>query len=299
MSIFVGLDCGGSSSRVIAVDSAGAILFQGQSGAANLLSTPENRIRKNLGHATNSCPEADFVCGCFAGLINDNVRSRGIAILSDYFPKAVLRAEPDYSAALYASPEADICVISGTGSLVCSRSQGKIVKSGGRGYILGDEGSGFQFGRDALLHFLNRPSDSSPNLKKTIQEIVGSLEESDIITAVYRAPSPATILAKIAKAVGQDALAKEPYALTSIKKNLTDLTRVVSGHISKHHPTAKNLSITLAGGIWKAGAAYKSNFQTLLESEMPGIEFDIQKLTKPPLYGAVELAKELTHGNRI
>src|SRR5687768_11645928 len=137
MSVFVGLDCGGSSSRVLAVDFDGNIVFQGQSGAANLASTPENRLRRNLSHATDGCPHADYVCGCFAGLVSDDLRRRGEDHLKSLFPRAEVRAEPDYTAALYASPPGtDVCVIAGTGSLVCSRGADGILKSGGMGYIL-------------------------------------------------------------------------------------------------------------------------------------------------------------------
>lgn len=294
----MGLDCGGSSSRVLAVDESGKILFQGQSGAANLVSTPEGRLRKNLGNATKGCPVPDYVCGCFAGLINDSVRDRGIGILRDTFPDSrMFRAEPDYTAALFASEEADICVIAGTGSLICSRENGKIVKSGGRGYILGDEGSGFCFGRDVLLTYLHQPNLVSDSAKKSIEEVFGTLEETTIITGVYKAPSPATILARLVKALGHDATEGRPYAVDSVNRHTTELATIFVQHVQEHHRSSKNLSVSLSGGVWKSAGLFKETFRKVLERELPNIEFDIRRLTKPPLYGAVELAKEMNHGN--
>ena len=298
MSVYVGLDCGGSSSRVLAVDESGKILFQGQSGAANLVSTPEGRLRRNLGNATNGCPVPDFVCGCFAGLINDHVRDRGLIILQDTFPEtAHFRAEPDYTAALFASEEADVCVIAGTGSLICSRINGEIVKSGGRGYILGDEGSGYYFGRDVLLTFLNEPDLISNSALRSIQEVFGSTEETTIVTGVYKAPSPATILARLVKALGHDAAEGRPYAVASVKKNTTELASLFVNHVKSHHSQAERLSVSLSGGVWKAAAIFKETFRDVLIRELPEIDFDIRRLTKPPLYGAVELAKEMNNGN--
>lgn len=298
MSVYVGLDCGGSSSRVLAMDDEGNILFQGQSGAANLVSTPEGRLRRNLTNASKGCPEPDFVCGCFAGLISPQTRERGIGILRDTFGvPATFRAEPDYTAALYASPEADICVISGTGSLVCSRTQGKIVKSGGRGYILGDEGSGYSFGRDALMHYLHHPEQSTPYLRDQIADVFGSLDESVLVTGVYKAPSPATILARLVKALGHDAADGQEYAMMSVQKHMGDLAKLVARHTRLHHPEAKALSISLAGGVWKASAQFKDTFLTHLHAELPNVEWEMHRLLRPPLYGAVELAKELNHGN--
>lgn len=298
MSVYVGLDCGGSSSRVLAMDDDGNILFQGQSGAANLVSTPEGRLRRNLTNAAKGCPKPDFVCGCFAGLISPQTHERGIGILEDTFGvPATFRAEPDYTAALYASPEADVCVISGTGSLVCSRNNGKIVKSGGRGYILGDEGSGFSFGRDALMHFLMNPEQSTKYLRDQIEDVFGSLDESVLVTGVYKAPSPATILARLVKAVGHDAADGQEYAIQSVQKHMSDLARLVARHTRRHHADASSLSISLAGGVWKASAQFKEAFLLHLGNELPNVEWEMHRLLRPPLYGAVELAKELNHGN--
>jgi glucosamine kinase len=298
MSVYVGLDCGGSSSRILAVDDTGKILFQGQSGAANLVSTPEGRLRKNLGNAANGCPVPDFVCGCFAGLINDNVRTRGLNILRDTFPESTnFRAEPDYTAALFASEDADVCVIAGTGSLICSREDGRIVKSGGRGYILGDEGSGYYFGRDVLMTFLKNPDEISNSALRSIQEVFGSTEETIIITGVYKAPSPATILARLVKALGHDAAEGRPYAVASVRNHTTELANLFVRHVGEHHPSATRLSVSLSGGVWKAAAIFKDTFREVLENSLPSVEFDIRRLTKPPLYGAVELAKEMNNGN--
>lgn len=298
MAVFVGLDCGGSSSRVLAVGSEpDDILYQGQSGAANLVSTPESRIRRNLTHAIKDCPQPDYVCGCFAGLINEQIRDKAIGLLREFFPEAELRAEPDYTAALYAAPGTDLCVIAGTGSLVCSRANGKIVKSGGRGYILGDEGSGYYFGRDALVQFLNRRSEASPYLVNTVQEVFGSLDEPDIVAAVYRGPSPATVLAKLARAVGNDAAMGHDYALQSIERNMDALAKVIVGHILQFHTDQQEVRITLSGGVWKAGNHFKITLEEKLAEYLPKRELHISKLTKPPLRGAVELAREMNHGN--
>ena len=298
MSVYVGLDCGGSSSRVLAVDETGKILFQGQSGAANLVSTPEGRLRRNLGNASNGCPVPDFVCGCFAGLINDNVRSRGLTILQDTFPETTsFRAEPDYTAALFAAEDADICVIAGTGSLICSREAGRIVKSGGRGYILGDEGSGFSFGRDVLMTYLKDPNMISNSALRSIQEVFGSTEETAIVTGVYKAPSPATILARLVKALGHDAAEGRPYAVHSVKNHTSQLADLFVAHVQEHHPLATQLTVSLSGGVWKAAAIFKETFRDVIKEALPNVEFDIRRLTKPPLYGAVELAKEMNNGN--
>lgn len=298
MSVYVGLDCGGSSSRVLATDENGNVLFQGQAGAANLLSTPEPRLRKNLSFAIQGCPRADYVCGCFAGLINQEVREKGEEILRGLFVNAAVRAEPDYTAALYASaPETDLCVIAGTGSLVCSRKDGGVVKSGGRGYILGDFGSGFQFGRDALIHYLDGPQQASPSLRRAVTELFGTDEEGAIVAAVYRSSTPAGLLGKLAKVVGNDARNGEKYAIASVDKHMAQLVEVVRRHIHEYIPSADNLHVSLAGGVWKVAAIFRDQFGQMLGNAFPEREVTTYRIARPPLYGAVELAKELRIGH--
>lgn len=295
MSVFVGLDCGGSSSRVLAIDSLGSVVYQGQSGAANLATTPEARLRKNLQSATNGCPTADFVCGCFAGLISDETGTRGTSLLRQLFPGAAVRAEPDYTAALYASdPETHICVVSGTGSLVCSRQNGIIHKSGGRGYILGDQGSGYQFGRDALVAFMDAPEKASEGLKSAVVDLFGTIEEGAIVSAVYRTGTPASILAKLAKVVGSDARLGISYATQSVIRNVTALAEVVAQHVEDFIEPGNILNVSLAGGVWKGPSVFRDEFEVVLQTMMSNRVVKTTRINKAPLHGAVEIAREMS-----
>lgn len=298
MSVYVGLDCGGSSSRVLAVDETGTIVFQGQSGAANLVSTPEARLKRNLINATRGCDRADFVCGCFAGLVGDETRAQAEGLLRQMFPGSNVRAEPDYTAAFYSSPpETDVCVIAGTGSLVCSKGENGVVKSGGRGYILGDFGSGFHYGRDALIHFLDNPKTASQSLINAVLEVFGTDLESKVVSAVYKSGSAPQVLGRLARVLGTDATAGEAYALASLDRNTRALTNVVREHVSRYLNPSPKLSVSLAGGLWKGAPIFRTRFQELLEEQLPGVELTVTRIAKPPLYGALELAKELRIGN--
>lgn len=298
MGVIVGLDCGGSSSRVLAVDRSDSVVFQGQSGAANLVSTPESRLRRNLRHATDGCPKADFVCACFAGLVGDETREQALDVLREIFPAARLRVEPDYVAALYAAERGDdLCVISGTGSLVCSRTPKGIVKSGGRGYILGDYGSGFHYGRDALVHFLDHPDRASDALRQEIQRLFHSDVEGVIVTQVYRSSPPSTLLAKLVKALGSDAKAGEGYALESIARNTRALVSTIKRHVERFEIRNRSLSISLAGGVWQAGPSFKEELETQLKEQFRDRIVTVHRITRPPVQGAVRLAKEMSIGN--
>lgn len=282
----------------MALDQNGQVIHQGQAGSANLVSTPERRLRSNLLQATRECDQADFICGCFAGLLTENDRHRAESYLSALYPQARVNAEPDYAAAFSASDEGtDICVIAGTGSLVCSRIEGRMVKSGGRGYMLGDEGSAFHFGRDALLNYFRSPKEVSDHMKEALLKQFDSLEEGSIVSRLYQLPSPQSSLAKLAKALGADAKEGRTYALASIDKQMETLAAVVTEHAARHFGAAESLKVTLAGGLWQNAAQFRDAFTRKLEEKLPKMNLEVHRIVKPPVYGAVMLAKEMAYVN--
>ncbi len=56
-----------------------------------------------------------------------------------------------------------VALIAGTGSFAFGRGEGdRVVRAGGWGYLLGDEGSGFAMGQEALLRCLPSGRWSGP-----------------------------------------------------------------------------------------------------------------------------------------
>jgi len=298
MAVAIGLDCGGSNSRALAVDSNGNQIFNGNSGAANLASTPLPRLRRNLTNCLSGAPKADFICGCFAGQISEETRLLGESILAEIQPGAKIKVLPDYAAALQAAPAGtDLLVISGTGSLVCSRIGDQYHKSGGGGYILGDEGSGYRFGRRVLAEFMHRPNESSESVRKLVQQTFGTLHVQDVVLAVYRASTPASIIAKLAKGLAQDAADGMEYAMQGIVAEFSELAMITRHHINEHFGDRRSIQLCLSGGVWKLGAAFRSEFERQLSMVTPDLDLTIVRIERPPLMGAVELARELGNGN--
>jgi N-acetylglucosamine kinase-like BadF-type ATPase len=293
MGLVVGLDCGGSSTRLVAIDEAGRTRFQGQSGAANLASTPEGRVRRNLEQAAKGCPAPECVCGCFAGLVDVETRKRGEEILHRIFPRARVRAVPDYYAALYSSPsESDVTVIAGTGSLVCSAVGDAVVKSGGRGYLLGDEGSASRYGRRALVAFLEAPHDASEPLRHAVHQTFSTLEEGALVSHLYRSGAPASLLAKLARAAGADAREGILYAAAALEEETSALVRIVLRHLERHRAEKSDWTICLAGGLWKGPAVFRETFERIVRREALR-PVTVVRPERPPISGALQLAERM------
>ena len=147
-AVVVGIDAGGSSARARAVR-RGVPVFEGSGGPGNPLMGGPQTIRASYWAALDGCPAATRVAACVSGGGAEAPRAQIAALLTDRFPGAEVHVAPDYVAAfLAAAPDSDLCIVAGTGSVVCSRAaDGSFPISGGRGWILGDHGGAARLGR--------------------------------------------------------------------------------------------------------------------------------------------------------
>lgn len=160
-TLYLGVEGGATLTTGVLVDPDGAEVARRTGGPANLHSVGGEAARDAV---------AELVCGllgdagvgwggvassalCMAGLRRESDRERWREIAERVGIPSPLRLTHDAAAALAAgSPSgAGILVICGTGSLVYGRREdGREHRVGGRGPLLGDEGSGFDIGHRAL-----------------------------------------------------------------------------------------------------------------------------------------------------
>ena len=290
----LGIDCGGSATQAVLVD-GGKPVWTGAGGPANVSSLPLGLLRESVEAAIDGCPSPRAVCGAFAGLVTNSQKQGVEGFLRDLFPEAEVAAVPDFEAALVAcGGGTDVCVLAGTGSLVCSFGHdGRLFRSGGKGHLLGDEGSAFQYGRDALLHFLEGPPDDvSDTLRRAIQDSFGSLRKPEILAKLYGTPQASRLLAGLFSAFADDAENQAIYALKSLRIQSAKLSHVVSIHLRQYHPSLKAVKIGCQGGVWTRRVICKPFTQQL------GIwcrvsEIDVDFDLPAPVYGAAEIAGRL------
>jgi len=294
MPVFLGLDCGGSTTRALASEGGLKPVFRGSSGAGNLCSVPQARLLQNLRSACKGAPKPDFVCGCFAGLLAEKHKNLAIGLLTQLFPRAHVRAEPDYLAALRASPRGtDLCVIAGTGAIVCSMESGDVQRTGGRGYILGDHGSAFRCGRDALVAYLNHPQAVGQAMKDAIFEMFDSLEEPVIVESVYRSRSVPARLAKLSPVLQKEHDDGREYARAVVEFNMGELARVTAAHLDRFRPKAQSANVCLVGGVWHAGSMSESAYRKAVKALKPSVAFTFTPIAHPPVHGALQIALEM------
>lgn len=294
MPFHLGIDSGGTSTRAMLVNEAGQVLFTGQAGSANFTTSPPRLVRQNLEKATAGCPEPDTVCLCAAGILTKANFLQAGDLLAELFPKAKHRVTPDYYAA-YASfdPPVCVCVISGTGSVVCSSGEHGVAKSGGGGFAIGDDGSAFRFGRAALRHFLDDPDECSCRVLQAIEKRFGTTEPAEVIAKVYGGRTVASQVAKFARPLAKDAADGLPYATEALRSEFQALASIVAGHVHRFLPPKTPLSVGLSGGLWEISLLFQRSFEQELGQALPQRELQVRRPSKPPVYGAAKLAMNL------
>ncbi len=159
--VVLGIDAGGSKTRALVASPDGQVIGSGEAGPANYQSTGQAAAFQALAQAVGQALETARIdiqqvaslCLGAAGIDRpeDFAVFQGWAVQA--FPRARLHLANDAQIVLAAgTPEGwGLVIISGTGSIAYGRTaQGAIARAGGWGYLLGDEGSGYSIGLQAL-----------------------------------------------------------------------------------------------------------------------------------------------------
>lgn len=277
-----GLDGGGTHTRILVTDGITPV-FEFTAGPTNWSSTAPAELESALRELAENAPPIESVAGCFAGLLTDSQATEAKLLIAEIFKTPRCVAVPDYAAALRACDDPNaLLVISGTGSLVASRTgTGSLVKSGGGGPMLGDDGSGFALGRLAIQKWIYR-EPMSELMALALFGFFGTEKCDDAVAQLYKLPRPATEIARLGGALAE---LGTPEMSTLLIGQMQALARVVTNHIAQFHfdgaPT-----VYRAGGFWNSSSLLISSFDS---------ELGVRSLPvpNPPVFGAVALAGDL------
>lgn len=157
MPVLLGVDAGGTSTRALACDEAGAVLGRSQAGGANLRSSlgePEANLRAAIaGCLRGRAPDA--VCVGLAGV--QARRDEAVALVERACAAAGVTAHPmvvtDLEIAfrsVSSSPRGRL-LLAGTGAIAAGFDDWQpVARRDGLGWLLGDTGSGVWLGRRVL-----------------------------------------------------------------------------------------------------------------------------------------------------
>ena len=287
----IGIDGGGTKTRVAVCAPDGTLLRRETLGAFNLSAIGEDGFRRRTEEILALCGD---MRGCGAICV-------GGAGVSGAAAGEILRAElaahgfagklllcGDHEIALAGAMQTPGCVlIAGTGSVCYGKNAaGETFRCGGGGHIIDDPGSGYTLGRDALAAALRSEDGrlSENALHAAVMDAVGGHDIQGIFDFVYFSRRGKSDIAALAPLVLRCAEQEDAVSLAILRRGATELARLVSA-VTGRLGLDKKSPCALAGGLLAENNIYR---RTVCEALAP-----FCRPAKPEhgaLFGAVQLA---------
>ncbi|MBQ2848369.1 MAG: hypothetical protein IJE74_08965 [Clostridia bacterium] len=173
-------------------------------------------------------------------------------------------------------------VIMGTGVVAYTRSDEKLYRTGGRGYMIDKGGSGFHFGSDALnsaFEFIDGRGGSETVLKLVEKRLGKKLEAS--VAEIYS--GGVAYVASFAPAVFEAYGLGDSEALKIIDRNAHEAAKIING---VRKPLRNSYDkIVVCGGLCKQKDILYSFLMKYIEGEV-----SLTFLDEPMVNGAISLA---------
>lgn len=292
--LYIGIDAGGTKTALIARTSTGDFLTSLDGPGTNLRRDGILKTASVLSQLINQLPQSystPYLCAGVSGAGNNEIQEslqNELAVRLDLSP-AHIQIRADASIAYFAAHKdrSGILVITGTGSIIWARTKtGQMVRAGGWGALLGDEGGGFQIGL-AALRAISHEIDGGPTtlLSQILCKHYGLCDPSDILDFTYQQNDKIQTLA--------------PFVLDAVVKNDEIATQIIHDQVSALAQSLKFLllshphispKLVYMGGLTK-NVQYVDTLQRVLLDVKP--DLSIHALQVSPVEGALNLASKM------
>ncbi len=268
MDCFLGLDAGGTRTRWVLTDDSGEVLRRGEGPAiqAAVLGLPVaiERLMFLLAEILHTSTPASIVVG-MAGAGDPAVRQAlvdGLAASGCALPVAVV-GDPEVAAGAALAEGPGVAVWSGTGSFVIARdAQGALHRCGGRGYLLGDQGSAYSIVRTAAISAVEALDGIGPEtlLSKLLCEAFGLSSAAGLGAALQsrQTRDVAAQLGAVLTAVGDG----DRVACQVLDFEARKLSSLVVAAVERAGLDPAATQIALGGGVFERAMAFAEVFLT-------------------------------------
>jgi N-acetylglucosamine kinase-like BadF-type ATPase len=306
--VLLGVDGGGTHTRVRVANAAGQTLASAETGSSNVsingLKHAQREIASAIRHAlARSQRRRDDIAALCLGISGvDTSRERELFsqwARDSFTPRVEVVNDAELVLAAGTPDAWGIAVIGGTGSIGFGRTRaGSSARTGGWGYLIGDEGAGGELGRAALRAAVQAADGRGPatRLLDAILEFWDLPHPSDILGRVYRAhpdggalrPADLAVLAPLVLAAADDG---DPVARNLVMQTAHALAAHVTA-LARQLPFGPvSIPLALGGGLLVGSARIQRELVHKAAAE--GCEFGPIGLAPEPVAGAVILAQRL------
>jgi N-acetylglucosamine kinase-like BadF-type ATPase len=301
----LGIDAGGTKTVCQVTGGDGQLLAESRGPGANLQNAGELQAEKILHEVIRAATlEADAwpvtACIGMAGVDRPEDAATVRGILSRLVPRCPVVVVNDALIALEAGVPGGpgVVLIAGTGSIAYGRNmQGVAARAGGWGYVLGDEGSGYWLGRQALRAVLRASDGRGPQTRLTAHVLAhyDVARPEDLVREIYYGRFKPSTVAAIASLVDDAATDGDVWAQQLIDTGARELSLAALAVCDRLAlPTGP---VVLAGGIFGAVPRMRTGVVDTLAAHRPGML--VQVLAREPAAGAISLAIAAADGTLV
>jgi N-acetylglucosamine kinase-like BadF-type ATPase len=256
MNYILGIDGGGTKTKAFLFDRSGNLFKSITVGKSNFQAVGGMGIKNVLKKIVNlinikNFPEIRIIAG-FAGAGRKKDKSMIKKIFIELgFNRNKILVISDAEMALEAVGKNGVVLIAGTGSICIGRKNNKIARSGGWGYLLGDEGSGYYIGERAIAQAL-KYYDGRGTKTLLLKRINGKFKLKNIeqiINRIYSGKLDKNRIAELSNDVLELAKKQDIIARKIIKESSEELAKMILSVTKKLQ--FKKCKVGLIGGVFK------------------------------------------------
>ncbi|MCW2800515.1 MAG: ATPase, BadF/BadG/BcrA/BcrD type [Aeromicrobium sp.] len=285
-ALVMGADVGGTSTRVLVASLDGEPRGSGRAAGGNPTAWPAEQAAASLASAVSealtgldpSAVRAVVLGLAGGGALDDAATAEHFDRLwSQSGVRCVPRVVGDLEIAFAsATPEPDgTVVVSGTGAAAATIHEHTMIRSAdGYGWLLGDAGSGYWLGREAVRHTLARLDARLPAtvLSESVLTVLLGADRADSSSALVRDlvrtvnSRPPVQLAQLGKVVEESADQGDTEAAEIIERASLELI----GTIQRVREPAAATPLVMVGGVLRPGSRVNRSLRAHLAEQFAG-----------------------------
>ncbi|KQX65860.1 MULTISPECIES: N-acetylglucosamine kinase [unclassified Paenibacillus] len=311
---FLAVDGGGTKSLCYFFDEHGQIRGQGRSGSCNYQGVGKEAAVRELIHAIRNALEDGKLVGngevgeteletdCaalgIAGLDTEYDRRIILALVEEalqhlrIYAKRLIIENDGFAALLGATNgQPGILMIAGTGSIVYGvNDQGVVARAGGWGHRVGDEGSGYWIGKQAIIHILKTwDGRTAPNkLADHILPYLDLKNPEDLFNWTYNSNYSVEKVAELSSLVSQAHTQGDQVAKSIMIQAAEQLFTCAKAVIERINLYRQPFQIILQGGVLQNNAFVREYITSQFNTFAPSGQ--IENKNKEPIFGMMALA---------
>ena len=294
MNSVIGIDAGGTETVAWLADASGAFVREARGPGANLQSEGEAGVERVLtdviARASDSAPVSAIAVG-MAGVD----RAEDLAVMTRVMSRVGHGARTVVVNDALVALEAGVpggpgtVLIAGTGSIAYGRdAHGRAARAGGWGWVLGDEGSGYWLGRQALRAVVRAADGRGPKTELTPRVLAhyGAKTPHDLVRLMAGDGAKPGAIAALAPEVAAVADSRDAVAQRLVADAARQLAAAAESVVRRLD--LQRAPLLLSGGILVGFDLVREGVVAEIARRLPSVTPAL--LAVEPAHGAVRLA---------